>query len=209
LQPRRHDSIDRSDPARDASSRETLDVAALTRSMVEGDDMAYRIFYDAYFDRLSRYLLVVTRGDEHATREALQKMLTRVVRHIRVFSDEAVFWSWLTVLARSALADEGRKRRRYLAFLDRFKNNVALDQHPASGEAAEGSELAGLLERNLNLLPADERALLEEKYFARRSVRDIAARLQTTEKAIESRLTRVRSKLKAAILGHLNHEPPA
>jgi DNA-directed RNA polymerase specialized sigma24 family protein len=95
-------------------------VAVLTRRMVQGDETAYRTFYDAYFDRLSRYLLVVTAGDEDAAREALQSGLVRVVRHIKIFTSEAVFWSWLTVLARSALSDQRRKRRRYLAFLDRF-----------------------------------------------------------------------------------------
>ena len=41
--------------------------------------MAYRTFYDAYFGRLSRYLWVVTAGDEHAVREALQETMRRVV----------------------------------------------------------------------------------------------------------------------------------
>ena len=52
------------------------------------------------------------------------------------------------------------------------------------------------LERHAGFLPTDERALIEWKYFDRQSVRDIAARLQTTEKTIESRLGRIRRKLK-------------
>ena len=98
----------------------SLDIAALTRAMARGDESAYRTFYEAYFHRLFRYLLVVTAGDEDAAREALQATLVRVVRHIKPFREEGVFWSWLTVLARSALSDQTRKRRRYLAFLDRF-----------------------------------------------------------------------------------------
>ena len=37
-------------------SRRMPDIAALTRAMVKGDEMAYRTFHDAYFDRLLRYL---------------------------------------------------------------------------------------------------------------------------------------------------------
>ena len=44
---------------------------------------------------------------------------------------------------------------------------------------------------------------MEQKYFERESVRDIAARLQTSEKAVESRLVRVRYKLKEAVLDEL------
>src|SRR2546427_4287238 len=96
--------------------------------MKEGDEMAYRIFYDAYYHRLWRYLLVVTSGDEEASGEALQSALVRVVRHIKVFPDDAAFWGWLTVLARSALSDQTRGRRRYLAFLDRFTKHGQVQQ---------------------------------------------------------------------------------
>ena len=114
-----------------ADSPATLDVALLTRSMVNGDEAAYRTFYDRYFHRLSRYLLVVTRGDEDTTREVLQATLVRVVRHIKTFPDEAAFWNWLAVLARSALGDQGKRRRRYLAFLDRFTQHAQIE-HSAS-----------------------------------------------------------------------------
>jgi RNA polymerase sigma-70 factor (ECF subfamily) len=189
----------------DRDARDTLDVAALTRKLVAGDETAYRAFYDAYFDRLSRYLLVVTAGNEDTTREALQETFRRVVRHIRVFSDEAAFWSWLTVLARSARSDENRKRRRYLAFLDRFTQHAAIER-AATDNDRPGKDLEVLLEQNMDGLPAEERTLLEAKYYDHRSVREIAEQLQTTEKAIESRLARARQKLKQALLAELKHE---
>jgi RNA polymerase sigma factor (sigma-70 family) len=150
-----------------------------------------------------RYLLVVTDGNEDATREALQQTFVRVVRHIKVFTDEAKFWSWLTVLARSSIADESRKRRRYLAFLDRFTQHAVVQQDIRNDNHVD-ERLSGLLENCMAALPEDERHLVEAKYFARRSVREIAGEFQTTEKAIESRLTRVRRKLKDAVLAALN-----
>jgi RNA polymerase sigma-70 factor (ECF subfamily) len=175
--------------------------------MIEGDETAYRKFYDAYFDRLSRYLLVVASGNEEAMREALQATLMRVVRYIKIFRGEAEFWSWLTVLARCAFTDDTRKRRRYLAFLDRFTAHAHVEFELAKNADADG-RLRLLLERSVASLPDDERQLVESKYFERRSVREIAAELQSTEKAIESRLTRVRLKVKEAVLAGLKHEPP-
>ena len=180
-------------------------MAALTRRMADGDELAYCTFYDAYFNRLSRYLLVVTAGDEDAAREALQSALVRVVRHIKVFPSDVVFWSWLTVLARSALSDQTRKRRRYLAFLDRFTWQ-AHAQQTAPDDAQADVRLLGLLESSLEALPSDEQRLAEAKYFERRSVREIAEGLDLSEKAIESRLGRIRHKLKAAILEGLKRE---
>jgi RNA polymerase sigma-70 factor (ECF subfamily) len=185
--------------------RELPDITALTRRMTEGDEMAWRTFYDAYFDRLWRYLLVVAAGNEDAAREALQATLLRVTRHIKVFRDENSFWSWLTVLARSAFADETKKRRRYFLFLDRFTRhtNVELD---GADERQTDERLKSLLERHVALLPPDERNLVEQKYFARRAVREIADELHMTEKAVESKLSRVRKKLKDAVLAELNNE---
>jgi RNA polymerase sigma-70 factor (ECF subfamily) len=184
---------------------EPLDVAVLTCRMAAGDELAYRTFYDAYFNRLSRYLLVVTAGDEDAAREALQSALVRVVRYVKVFPNDAVFWSWLTVLARSTLSDQTRKRRRYLAFLDRLAWHARAEQTVPSDPQAD-VRLHGLLEESLAALPYDEQRLAEAKYFERRSVREIAEGLSLSEKAVESRLGRIRRKLKAAILDGLKRE---
>jgi RNA polymerase sigma-70 factor, ECF subfamily len=173
--------------------------------MTEGDEMAWRTFYDVYFDRLWRYLLVVAAGNEDAAREALQGAMVRTTRHIKVFRDENVFWSWLTVLARSAFTDETKKRRRYFSFLDRFKRQANVELDGASDNRTE-ERLKTLLERHVALLPPDEQKLVEQKYFARLAVREIAGELQTTEKAVESKLSRVRKKLKDAVLAELNHE---
>lgn len=170
--------------------------------MANGDENAYRAFHAAYFDRLLRYLLVVAAGDEHAAREALQSTLLRVVRHIRAFDDEAVFWSWLTVLARSALADQRRGRRRYLAFLDRFTRHAASSSEPAAAEPLV--PLDALLAEQLHRLDAEEHSLLDWKYRENLPVRVIATRLGVSEKAVESRLARLRGKLKDAILGRLS-----
>jgi RNA polymerase sigma-70 factor (ECF subfamily) len=189
------------------AEREMLDIAVLTRAMAAGDETAYRIFYDAYFDRLLRYLLVVTGGNEDAAGEVLQLALVRVVRHVKAFETEEKFWSWLTVLARSALADESRKRRRYFAFLERFTRQQ--EPGPTAMDNGEADErLRALLESKLTTLPVDERQLVEQKYTLRQSVREIANGQQTTEKAVESRLSRVRQKLKDAVLAELKNEQP-
>jgi RNA polymerase sigma-70 factor (ECF subfamily) len=193
--------------AAEVKAGEPSDVADLTRRMAAGDEDAYRKFYDAYYDRLSRYLLVVARGDEDAAIEALQAALLRVARHIKVFADEALFWSWLTVLARTALSDQNRTRRRYLAFLDRFRWQSGGEPDPAgSAESDQHARLLGMLEANLADLAPEDKQLVEWKYLERRSVRDIAADLEVSEKAVESRLVRVRRRLKEALLTRLRNE---
>jgi RNA polymerase sigma-70 factor (ECF subfamily) len=178
------------------------EIVSLTARMAGGDEEAYRHFYALYFDRLLRYLLVVT-GSQQSARDALQTTLLRVVRHAKQFDSEPVFWSWLTVLARSSVADEGRRSSRYLSFLGRFFEHEQLAAHAPPNDA--DARLMELLEANLPALPPEERQLLERKYLAGESVRQIAAVTLTTEKAVESRLVRVRRKLKEMILAQLDH----
>ena len=180
-------------------------ITALTGALARGDEAAFREFFDAYFDRLLRYLLVITGGNEPAAREALQAALIRVARHVKPFDTEEKFWSWLTVLARTALADESKKQRRWFAFLERFSRHAETEDNFGNDGAAE-EKLRALLKQNLSALPPGERDLLEQKYFLRRSVREIAGAEGATEKAVESRLSRTRQKLKDAIVASLKHD---
>jgi RNA polymerase sigma-70 factor (ECF subfamily) len=185
------------------SAAAAADVASLTAGMARGDEAAYRRFYGLYFSRLLRYLLVVSHGRVEAAREALQLTLVRVARHARRFDSEEAFWSWLTVLARSAVVDEARKSNRYLAFLDRFFHRA---QTAAAADTSAEDRLRELLDQQVKSLPWDERELIENKYFSRETVRQIATRTGATEKAVESELGRVRSKLRERILDQLNDE---
>jgi len=179
------------------------DIVRLTRLMAKGDEEAYRQFHDAYFGRLLAYLLVVT-GEQQLAHEALQATLLRVVRHARQFDSKEAFWSWLTVLARSSAADEGRRARRYASTLGRFFEQTAVEREGQTNETR--SRFKEALEINLAALPTEDRELIERKYFERQSVRQIAQNAQVSDKAIESRLVRIRQKLRDMVLSQLKHE---
>ena len=151
-----------------------------------------------------RYLLVVANGREEAAREALQLTLMRVVRNIKKFDSETALWSWLTVLARSSVVDEARKRNRYLALLERFLHADTIAT--SANESEADAHLLRVLEQRVTNLPQEERDLIERKYFDEGSVKEIADELETSEKAIESRLVRIRRKLRDAILTQLEME---
>jgi RNA polymerase sigma factor (sigma-70 family) len=173
--------------------------------MLAGDELAWRRFHEAYFDRLWRYLLVVAAGNEDTAREALQAAFMRITRHIKVFTDEEVLWSWLTVLARSAFTDETRRQHRYFSFLERFTRHAEVTADGLDdGQADE--RLQTLLDQQITALSADEQELIRQKYNAHKSVREIAGDWQMTEKAVESKLSRIRAKLKDGALMALKND---
>jgi RNA polymerase sigma-70 factor (ECF subfamily) len=176
-------------------------IVVLTRRLAAGDEEAFREFHQLYFDRLYRFLLAVTRGQDEAARDALQETLLRVLRRPRVFHDEEVFWCWLKAVARNIARDGSRKHRRYFALLERF----ALWRQAGRLEFTGGDEqnLGALLQESLEELEAGERRLIEHKYLDGQSVRELSQLTGTTEKAVESRLLRLRRHLRRRILEKL------
>ena len=174
-------------------------IGQLTRGLAAGDEAAFREFHAGYFDRLYRFLLGVAHGQEDEAREAVQQTFLRVLRYARVFESEEVFWSWLKALARSAARDAGRKERRYRALLERFALfRRAEIQAP---EAPEQDSLGARLEEGLGELAPADRRLVEGKYLEGATVKELAAQTGLSEKAVESRLARLREQLRRRLLG--------
>ncbi len=187
-------------------SQQVSAISALTTGLARGDEEAFRQFHDKYFDRLLRYQLVVTRGHETAARDALQETFLRVVRHARKFDDEKTFWSWLTVLARSAACDSGRKQQRYWNLLADYARSLFAPASMDSEINDADLRLQKFLDESLNELGFDDRSLIEGKYLRCASVRELADETGLTEKAIESRLLRARRELRENILQKIRYE---
>ncbi|MEM1084821.1 MAG: sigma-70 family RNA polymerase sigma factor [Verrucomicrobiota bacterium] len=158
----------------------------LTGALAKGEDEAWRLFDDRYRRRLRAYLATIWHGPDEGVDDLVQETFLRAVKHMRVFANEEALWSWLTVLARSATADAGRKRGRLRRFLQCFV------RERRRLEVGEKLGVDGAIAR----LPEAQAKLLKMKYEEECRVRDIAVRLGISEKAVESRLTRARAMLK-------------
>jgi len=170
----------------------------ITRGMSCGDEDAYRRFYESCFDRLYRYLLLKTRGDENMALEFAQIVLVRIVRYIKPFPAERIFWAWVYQLCRSVQVDWLRRNGKPL---DEELFTVWQEQAVSPTETDE--ELLRHLENAMDLLDFQDRQLVQLAYFEAVPHRTIAERTQSTPKAIESKLARVRQKLRKLIIDKL------
>lgn len=193
-------------PARMEPAAAPSALRELTAGLACGDDAAWAEFHRDYGPGIFRQLLAGTRGDHDLANEALQQTYLRVARHARPCDSAPMFAGWLRVVARSSLHDARRRRR---TFWDLLRHRDAASSDDAADSAADSREaaLASALDTALAQLTASDRTLLEEKYFAGRDVRTLAAHLDVTPKAIESRLTRARAELRRHLLAALRrHE---
>ena len=179
-------------------------LSELTEAVAAGEEQAFSVFYDRYYDRLFRYLIVMTQGDEPRTRDLLQVTLIKVVRAIKPFEEECRLWQWLKTIARNTFLDSIRQASRTPNLIPLFEIDAELRSMPNDGN--DEWPLIEALDACLVDLPPFERDLVETCYFRNVSQQEAAAQRNTTAKAIESKLARLRQKLRVAILRRLRHE---
>jgi RNA polymerase sigma factor (sigma-70 family) len=114
-------------------------------------------------------------------------------------------WSWLACAARSAARDLHRTGGRYRRAIERFSEWLRFRQFVQS-PSSEDSRLLSALDAALADLPASERQLIEARYFERLPLEDIGVRCGTTARGIESRLARVRTRLRQLIAAELRRQ---
>jgi RNA polymerase sigma factor (sigma-70 family) len=181
-----------------------IDWLELTTRIIAGDEAAFANFYEHFFDRLFRYILVMTHGDEQLSRDLLQKTMLKVVRYLKPFPEEMIVWSWLTQLAKTSFIDLLRSEKREPEFV-----RLELVSHISQPQAHRDEEdlvLEAALEEAVTLLAIDEKELIHSVYFDELSHKQIAESMRCTPKAVESKLARVRRKLRTLLTTILKDE---
>jgi len=183
------------------AGHEGVAVGALTRAVRAGDMAAFAQFYDIYALRVYKHLLVLARGDEIAAREILQAVAIKLAQKMQAFEDERALHAWLHTVARHAFVDHCRARKRdaHLVSVEEILLKPDASANPAHA-----------LGESLRLAMADctpeERELLQAAYVDKRPLAELAAQTGQTYKALESRLARLRAKVRAQLLSRLRHE---
>jgi RNA polymerase sigma-70 factor (ECF subfamily) len=180
-----------------------LDIREWTKAIGRGDEAAFTRFYDQYSLRLYRYLLVLGKGNEAEASEVLQTVVIKLAKRFRVFDDEGRMWHWLCRLAQNAYVDLWRSQRRdqrLLPLQDHMQDTEIKEKSPQEHVLAAG------LDHALEQLEEKERELMRAVYVDRRPLQELANATGQTYKAVESRLARLRRKLKTNLLSFLRHE---
>ena len=187
-------SANTSTPDDDANARR------LAASVARGDEAAFRQLYDRYQPRLFRLALVLGRGDELLAQDTVQSVFVTAAAKLRRVDSEKHLWNWLARVGRQQLAKTWRQRQQDSAVIG------MADPPEYPGTMASDSVLEESLDAALQAMDAEERRLIESFYFDRLSHQEIAGQLNTTPKAVSSRLERARAKLRSLITRRLSPE---
>jgi len=175
-----------------------MDDHALVNEMLAGRETAFGEFFDMYFPRLFRFALRRV-GDGDAAEDVVQATLIAAIRGLRTWRGDAALFTWLCALCRREVIAFNRRTGRgpaLRAMDDEPSVRVQLESLASALDSPERQlerrDLAALVHLTLDYLPERYGDLLEWKYVDGLTVAEIAARLESTPKSIESMLTRAR-----------------
>jgi RNA polymerase sigma-70 factor (ECF subfamily) len=187
----------------------------LARQVAGGDQEAFDAFFREYFPRLFRFTLLRVDNDPEIAEEVVQRTMCIVVRKMGTYRGEALLFTWLCQICRNELNSVFRERR------VESRADIPIEDHPAVQAALESvaaddfrpesarrrDEIAQFVRVTLEHLPARYATALEMKYVSGESVAEIARRLELSEKAAESVLSRARVAFKERFKSLWDFEP--
>ena len=167
----------------------------LTERMCREEEGAWREFHARFLDFLLAYAgsRGVAGGDAY---DLVQATYLRVLRHMKRFREVGEFRAWLRCLLRCELIDQARKGKRRLALMEKYAHyQEAKAELPRSGGAG--------IDELLEPLPEEDQVLMMRATVEGWTHRDLAIEACSTPKAIESKLARLRKKLREEWRGNL------
>jgi RNA polymerase sigma-70 factor, ECF subfamily len=174
---------------------------ALVERVLNGQEDAFAQFFDLMFPRVYRFALARVGQREDAAEDIAQATLCQTMRKLATWRGEASLFTWICTICRHEIDAWRRKYPDETAVElveDAPEIRAALESLHADAQLGahstiERRELAVLVQRVLDHLPPHYGNVLEWKYLDDLPVRGIASRLNLSEKAAESLLTRARA----------------
>jgi RNA polymerase sigma-70 factor (ECF subfamily) len=191
-----------SDEAAQLDERDRRDMIRLTA----GDDAALNELMERHGGKMVNYLVRCLQNEEDAA-DTAQETFVRVYQNRARYDTRIKFSTWLYTIATNLVKDRYRHRTRHPqvsldaeneATGEDFRESVP-EQNPTPTESLQATERAEMVRQAVMELPEELRAPLILSEYEELSHAEIAAVLQCTAKAVETRIYRARKQLRARL----------
>ncbi len=181
---------------------------AFAQRLLRGDEDAFEFFFEQNYSVIYRFALRRMSGDEQGAEEVAQATLCIAFRRISTYRGEAGLLTWVLTICRRQIATWYRDRGRHAAEIAVEDLDLKLaasletltDTADNPERRAQRAQIRERIASALDRLPATQRRALQWKYLEGHSVREISVRLEVTEKAAESVLSRARAGFREAFV---------
>lgn len=142
----------------------------LAQRMSRGDDHAFEVLYERYFDQIFRFTIKRVGGHEIAE-DLVSAIFLKVFVARNKFSHGS-FKAWIYRIANNAIIDFYRTNKSTVTFDSEI--HTVQDPNPAVSEQLDAQSLRHLLEHVLSKLDTRSQLVLQLKFFSELSHEEIA-----------------------------------
>jgi RNA polymerase sigma-70 factor (ECF subfamily) len=185
--------------------------AAWRRRALTGEADAVNVLAVAVLQPLYGFCFYRVGRNRHLCEEVVQETLLRALRDLEHYDPDRAgnhIFPWLTGLARNEIQRVLQREHAMVsleAVWQRMDQELLslyarIEAEPLGEDVLVRQETCELVNITMAQLPVHYREALEAKYVDGTSVRDLATLWRTTEKAVESQLTRARKAFRATFL---------
>jgi RNA polymerase sigma-70 factor, ECF subfamily len=187
---------------------------------LQGNATAIQTLLANVLQPLYSFCLYRVGKNQHWCEEVVQETMLRALRDLGNYDPRRAknnIFSWLTGLARNEIQRVLQREKSTVSLQTLWANMdqellnlyANLESEPFDDELLQREETRDLVNATMAQLPDHYREALEAKYVLGKSLREMAERLQMSEKALESQLVRARKAFRAtfeALSRHLQTE---
>lgn len=160
------------------------------------DEIQFKQLFDRHFGPTYGYVAFRLAPDIDGAQDVTHEVFAAALASFSTLRQNDSAGAWLLGIARHKVADYFRNRR---AAPVSVGDAINLVQSHRDGPLSPAQVAAIQVSIALRRLPRRDAELLEEKYLEGCSVREMAETRGTTEKAVESALSRAREAFRAAM----------
>lgn len=169
--------------------------AALLERIVSGDREAFRELYTLYYQPLLRFIYRLT-GQLDLAQEGVNDVMLVVWRNGHSFGGKSKVSTWIMGIAYHRGLKLVERNRRWWARLAPVEFSECIERSSDTAELTEQADLRNLLDRALQRLSPEHRAVVELTYFHGCSYEEIAAIAGCPVNTVKTRMFHARARLK-------------
>ena len=156
--------------------RSSAEESDLIRDAQAGDRDAFALVVERYWEPLFRYLYHLSR-DNHAAEDLAQESFLKAFAALDSFRLGSNFRAWLFRIASNAISDHYRREAK--------QKELAPSDPPQEAAAIEEADRRAQVYRNVAVLPADQRRVIQLRFAEEKSIREVAEALGRSEGAVK------------------------
>jgi RNA polymerase sigma-70 factor (ECF subfamily) len=172
--------------------------------MLEGDEEAFRVFFNTYYPRLAAFVTRRFSLDAASVDDIVQAALIKAMRRLYTYRGDASLFTWLCTICWREFLTIRRKEQKHLGCesLESLPESNLIElrapEHCEPDCVSDAESVRSAITKTLGELPDHYARALELKYVEGRAVDELAATMGITVIGAQSLLGRARAAFRLA-----------